>query len=79
MQIFDLITKADRVQQGQTTLEEYYSKCKGLWVKIDKRQPNPMQSAADINTFNKLQQDHRLFKFLAGLVPEFDGITGEIL
>ena len=79
LQIFDLMTKADRIQQGQTTLEEYYSRCKGLWIEIDRRQPNPMESTTDINTFNKLQQDHRLFKFLAGLVPDFDGVTREIL
>ena len=54
LQIFDLMTKADRIQQRHTTIEEYYSKYKTLWIKIDRRQPNPMQSAQDINIFNKL-------------------------
>ena len=79
LQIYDLTTKADRIQQGDQTLEDYYGVCKALWMEIDRRQPNPMESTTDINTYNRLQENHRLFKFLSGLTEQYDGITRDIL
>ena len=48
-------------------------------MEIDKRQPNPIETATDINTYNRLQENHRLLKFFSGLTEAYDGITRDIL
>ncbi|CAO2827967.1 unnamed protein product [Amaranthus hypochondriacus] len=67
LQIFDLMIKANKIQQGTDPIEVYYSKLTMIWKEIDRRQPNPMLCPEDKTIYNRLNQQTRLYQFLAGL------------
>ena len=52
LQVFDLMVKANKIQQGGDPIEVYYSKHTEIWKEIDRRSPNPMNSPEDKTTYN---------------------------
>ena len=79
LQIFDLIVKANKIQQGTNTIETYYGKLLMIWKEIDRRQPNPMKDPDDIIVYNQLIQKNRLYQFLAGIHQTFDKDRRDLL
>ena len=63
LQIFDLKNQANSKKQGDGTIEAYYGLLQRIWREIDRWEPNPMTSSADIATYNRLKQEDRLFQF----------------
>ncbi|KAH6817869.1 shaggy-like protein kinase 32 [Perilla frutescens var. frutescens] len=64
---------------GSLTLEKYYGNLQLIWREIDRRQPNPMKFPEDIATHNRLQEETRLFQFLAGLDEQFSAVKRDLL
>ncbi|KAL3646810.1 hypothetical protein CASFOL_009354 [Castilleja foliolosa] len=61
LQIYDLNIKANRLQQGEQSIEKYYQNCQSIWREIDRRDPNDMETPNDILKFNKRMQTFRLY------------------
>ena len=78
-QIFELKKKITQMQQHGGTLESYYNSLQGLWREIDFRRPNPMLCTNDIEQFNKLQQEDRVYTFLDGLDDRLDNVRADVL
>ena len=66
------MTKAVKIEQGTDSIEVYYGKLVALWKEIDRRTPNPMECAKYITSYNRITQQHRLYKFLAGINDSLD-------
>uniref|UniRef100_A0A803LY61 Retroviral polymerase SH3-like domain-containing protein n=1 Tax=Chenopodium quinoa TaxID=63459 RepID=A0A803LY61_CHEQI len=79
LQIFDLTVKANKIQQGTDPIEVYYSKLTAIWKEIDRRLPNPMTFPEDKTIFNRLNQQNRLYQFLAGLDETLDKDRRDLL
>ncbi|KAJ0088268.1 hypothetical protein Patl1_33184 [Pistacia atlantica] len=61
------------------SLEKYYNDLQGLWREIDFWRPNPMDCAIDIQHYNLILQEDRVYVFLDGLDDRLDKIRGDVL
>ncbi|XP_059659238.1 uncharacterized protein LOC132306059 [Cornus florida] len=78
-QVYDLKRKVTRLKQGGGSIETYYNNLQGLWREIDFRCPNPMQCEIDIQRYNSILQEDRVYTFLDGLDDHLDKIRGDVL
>jgi hypothetical protein len=78
-QIYDLRRRVTRLKQAGGSLEKYFTDLQGLWREIDFRRPNPMECVADIQHYNTMIQEDRVYTFLDGLDDRLDNIRGDIL
>ncbi|KAF5783821.1 putative RNA-directed DNA polymerase [Helianthus annuus] len=79
LQIFDLHVKANSLKQKEVPVEDLWINLQGIWGEIDRREPNPMTCTTDINTYNRLRSEQKLFQFLNALDHRFDTVKREIL
>ncbi|KAL3619723.1 hypothetical protein CASFOL_034635 [Castilleja foliolosa] len=79
LQIYDLNIQANRLQQGEQSIEKYYQNCQAIWREIDRRDPNDMETPNDILKFNKRMQTFRLYQFLHGADLKFDSVKKDLL
>ncbi|KAL3621366.1 hypothetical protein CASFOL_036278 [Castilleja foliolosa] len=79
LQIYDLNIQANRLQQGEQSIEKYYQNCQAIWREIDRRDPNDMETPNDILKFNKRMQTFRLYQFLHGADLKFDSVKRDLL
>jgi len=66
-QIYELRRRVSRMKQAGGSIEKYYNDLQGLWREIDFRRPNPMKCAIDIQSYNSILQEERVYTFLDGL------------
>ncbi|XP_059649773.1 uncharacterized protein LOC132295500 [Cornus florida] len=78
-QVYDLKRKVTRLKQGGGSIETYYNNLQGLWREIDFRRPNPMQCEIDIQRYDSILQEDRVYTFLDGLDDRLDKIRGDVL
>jgi hypothetical protein len=78
-QVHDLQRRVSRLRQAGGSLEKYYTDLQGLWREIDFRRPNPMECPADIQRYNNLLQEDRVYVFLDGLDDKLDNIRSDVL
>ena len=78
-QVYALRRRVTRLKQTGVPLEKYYNDLQGLWREIDFRRPNPMECVADIQRYNTLLQEDRVYVFLDGLDDRLDKIRGDVL
>ncbi|XP_047938469.1 uncharacterized protein LOC125186168 [Salvia hispanica] len=78
-QVHDLHRQAMAMKQGEMSLEALWNKFQDLWLSIDTRDPNPMDSPKSIDKYNKVTQRHRLYQFIWALDEKYDKIRREIL
>ncbi|RVX22830.1 hypothetical protein CK203_008228 [Vitis vinifera] len=78
-QVYELRRRVTRLQQGNGSLEKFYTELQGLWWEIDFRHPNPMERATDIYHYNKLLQEDHVYTFLDGLDDRLDNIRSDVL
>lgn len=78
-QVYDLRRRVTRLKQASGSLEKYYNDLQGLWREIDFRRPNPMECQADIQRYNSMVQEERVYLFLDGLDDRLDGIRRDVL
>ncbi|XP_074573366.1 uncharacterized protein LOC141829748 [Curcuma longa] len=77
-QVYDL-QRVSRMRQEGGSLEKYYNDLQGLWREIDFRRPNSMECARDIQKYNFIVQEERVYIFLDGLDERFDNIRSDVL
>jgi len=68
-----------RLKQAGGSLEKYYNDLQGLWREIDFCRPNPMECPIDIQHYNTLVQEERVYVFLDGLDDRLDNIRSDVL
>ena len=78
-QVYDLQRRVSRLRQAGGSLEKYYTDLQGLWREIDFRRPNPMECPADIQRYNNLLQEDRVYVFLDGLDDKLDNNQSDVL
>jgi hypothetical protein len=78
-QVYELKKRVTRLKQGGGSIETYYNNLQGLWREIDFRRPNPMECNTDIQKYNSLLQEDRVYIFLDGLDDRLDNIRADVL
>ncbi|XP_057962224.1 uncharacterized protein LOC131153781 [Malania oleifera] len=78
-QVYDLRCRVTRLKQAAGSLEKYYTELQGLWREIDFRRPNPMECSVDIQHYNLIIQEDRVYVFLDGLDDRLDKIRADVL
>ena len=78
-QVYDLRRRVTRLKQASGSLEKYYTELQGLWREIDFRRPNPMECSVDIQHYNRITQEDRVYVFLDGLDDRLDKIRADVL
>uniref|UniRef100_A0A2N9FXX4 Integrase catalytic domain-containing protein n=1 Tax=Fagus sylvatica TaxID=28930 RepID=A0A2N9FXX4_FAGSY len=71
-QVYELRRRVSRMKQAGGSIEKYYNNLQGLWREIDFRRPNPMKCADDIQSYNSILQEERVYTFLDGLDDRLD-------
>uniref|UniRef100_A0A2N9HC31 Integrase catalytic domain-containing protein n=1 Tax=Fagus sylvatica TaxID=28930 RepID=A0A2N9HC31_FAGSY len=78
-QVYDLRRRVTRTKQAGGSIEKYYNDLQGLWREIDFRRPNPMECANDIQKYNSILQEDRVYIFLDGLDDRLDKTRSDVL
>ncbi|CAJ2667601.1 unnamed protein product [Trifolium pratense] len=78
-QVYALKRQVNNMKQAEGSIESYYNNLQGLWREIDFRRPNPMDCNADIQKYNTLLQEDRVYTFLDGLNDRLDKIRSDVL
>ncbi|XP_050229442.1 uncharacterized protein LOC126678591 [Mercurialis annua] len=78
-QVYELKRRVIRIKQGGGSIETYYNNLQGLWREIDFRRPNPMICDTDIEKYNSILQEDRVYTFLDGLDDRLDKIRADVL
>ena len=78
-QVYDLWCRVSRMRQAGGSIEKYYNDLQGLWREINFRHPNPMECANDIQKYNSILQEDRVYTFLDGLDDRLDNIRSDVL
>ncbi|RVW97991.1 hypothetical protein CK203_029056 [Vitis vinifera] len=78
-QVYDLKRRVTKMRQVGGSIEKYYNDLQGLWREIDFRHPNPMNCATDIQKYNTILQEDRVYIFLDGLDDWLDKIRSDVL
>ncbi|KAJ0007959.1 hypothetical protein Pint_30762 [Pistacia integerrima] len=78
-QVYDLRRRVTRMRQAGGSIEKYYNDLQGLWREIDFRRPNPMKCAGDIQKYNSILQEDRVYVFLDGLDDRLDKVRSDVL
>jgi hypothetical protein len=67
------------LKQASGSLEKYYTELQGFWREIDFRRPNLMECSVDIQHYNRITQEDRVYMFLDGLDDRLDKIHTDVL
>ena len=78
-QVYELRRRVTRMRQRGGSIEKYYNDLQGIWREIDFRRPNPMECATDIQKYNSMIQEERVYICLDGLDDRLDNIRSDIL
>lgn len=76
---FEVKQKIWALTQGGRTLTEYYSELTSLWQESDHYTVFECKQAEDQEKYQKLVQEERVTKFLAGLTIEYDSIKNQLI
>ncbi|KAF2323936.1 hypothetical protein GH714_004151 [Hevea brasiliensis] len=76
---YDLRRRVTRMRQAGGPIEKFYDDFQGLWREIDFRHPNPMECAVDIQKYNSIIQEDRVYTFLNGLDDRLDKVRSDVL
>lgn len=68
-----------RLKQDGGSIETYYNSLQGLWREIDFRRPNPMKCETDIQKYNSMLQEDRVYIFLDGVDDRLEKICADVL
>uniref|UniRef100_A0A2N9GH48 Integrase catalytic domain-containing protein n=1 Tax=Fagus sylvatica TaxID=28930 RepID=A0A2N9GH48_FAGSY len=73
--IHELYQDMFSLQQGDRSVEEYFSLLQGMWDELNVYQP----LSTDLQKQQKYREEFRVAKFLSGLKPDLDPIRSQIL
>ncbi|KAG8654374.1 hypothetical protein MANES_05G142578v8 [Manihot esculenta] len=77
--IYELQSKAYKLTQQGSNLEDLYNDLQATWAEIDERQSTRIEGDNNIIIRNLEIQDERLYLFLAGVQSDLDPVYREIL
>ncbi|OAY30466.2 hypothetical protein MANES_14G029767v8 [Manihot esculenta] len=77
--IYELQSKAYKLTQQGSNLEDLYNDLQAIWAEIDERQPTRIEGDNNIIIRNREIQEERLYLFLAGVQSDLDPVRREIL
>lgn len=72
-------------KQGNLSISDYYSKCKGLWEQLADLRPLPLCecvprcSCSLVSKVRQEREEDRVIRFLEGLNDEFDSVKSSVL
>ena len=66
------------MKQAGGSIEKYYNNLRGLWREIDFHRPNPMDCAMDIQKYNLILQEDRVYTFLYGMDDRLDKTMSDV-
>ncbi|RVW48565.1 hypothetical protein CK203_088438 [Vitis vinifera] len=78
-QVYDLKRRVTRLKQEGGSIKTYYNNLQGLWREIDFRRSNPMEYDIDIQKYNSVLQEDRVYTFLDELDDRLDKIRADVL
>ncbi|XP_042401270.1 uncharacterized protein LOC121991323 [Zingiber officinale] len=78
-QIFELTLKLGELRQGEEPVTKYFNSLKRIWQDLDLFYAYEWKNVEDGQYHKKTMEDSRIFKFLAGLNVEFDGVRRRII
>jgi Retrotransposon gag protein len=67
-------TKSDSLVQDEMSVTKYFSELNNMWEQIDFFDPLTMKCTVYALSFENWSNKRRIFRFLAGLNPEFEPI-----
>lgn len=79
LQIFDLHVKANSLRQRGDALDKCWNKLQGIWMTIDRRDPNPMKDPEDNQIYNQKIQEQELYQLLMAIDNRLEMIKWDIL
>ncbi|TXG48854.1 hypothetical protein EZV62_024729 [Acer yangbiense] len=78
-QVYELQLKLGEIKQGTNTVTKYFATLKRLWQDLDMFNEYKWKDPEDGAHYQKLLDNNRVFRFLAGLNVEFDEVRGRII
>jgi len=78
-QVYELRCRVSQLKQASGSIEKYYNKLQGLWREIDFHRPNPMECTTDIQRYNSILQEERMYMFLDELDDRLDHVRSDVL
>ena len=78
-QVYELTLKLGDIRQGEDSVTKYFNSLKRLWQDLDLFSDHEWKSVEDASLYKRIVEDHRIYKFLAGLNVEFDEVRGRII
>ncbi|KAK0581156.1 hypothetical protein LWI29_010693 [Acer saccharum] len=75
-QIYELQLKLGELKQGSDTATKYFAGLKRLWQDLDMYSEYTWKDPVDGAHYQKVVDNNRVFRFLAGLNVEFDDVIG---
>ncbi|XP_071712570.1 uncharacterized protein [Rutidosis leptorrhynchoides] len=79
LQVFDLHVKANELKQANLSIEDLWITMQGVWGDFERRDPNPMKCLYDIQAYNKIRAEQKLFQFLNAIDKQHDQVKRELL
>jgi len=78
-QVYKLRRHVTRMKQAGGSIKKYYNNLQGLWREIYFRRPNLMDCAVDIQKYNLILQEDRVYTFLDGLDDQLNKTRSDVL
>ncbi|KAF2288083.1 hypothetical protein GH714_004320 [Hevea brasiliensis] len=78
-QVYDLRKWVTGMRKAGGSIEKFYNDLQGLWREIDFCRPNPIEYAVDIQKYNPIIQEDRVYTFLDGLDDRLDKVLSDVL
>ena len=79
-QVYELRRRVSQMKQAGGSIEKYYNDLQGLWREIDFCRPNPiLKCSIDIQSYNSMLQEERVYIFLDGLADRLDHVRSDVL
>ena len=78
-QVYELTLKLGDIRQGEDSVTKYFNSLKRLWQDLDLFSDHEWKSVEDASLYKRIVEDHRIYKFLAGLNVEFDEVRRRII
>ncbi|KAI3461793.1 hypothetical protein Pfo_018456 [Paulownia fortunei] len=76
---YELTLKLGEIRQGNDTVTKYFNSLKRVWQDLDLFNDYEWKCPDDCSRYRTIVDANRVFKFLAGLNMEFDGVRARIL
>ncbi|KAM2518933.1 hypothetical protein PS1_033663 [Malus domestica] len=77
--LFQLRRQSVTTTQDGESVAMFYEKLHVIWEEIDNLRPNPHTNPKDVALRQKEIESERVYDFLGGLDPQFDGVRSRIL